>query len=132
MAAMHENNGFKGIDFMEIPALRRGVSATVVARQYSLLAASQERWDRMSILFESIKMHVKTYEYLGLSMDALEKSPVGGGGPPLPETALPNGHANTNMTLNRAEEDANREDEDENEMLVCQILTHGLELIPNR
>lgn len=55
-------------------------------QQTSSLAASQERWDRMSVLFDSIRTHARAYEYPGPSVVALEsvlirlylESPVGG------------------------------------------------------
>jgi len=75
-------------------------------QQQTSLAASQERWDRMAVLFESIRTHGRAYEYPGPSVAALEsvlirlylESPVGGAapgtsmpmpGPPPPQ--LPNG-----------------------------------------
>jgi hypothetical protein len=65
-------------------------------QQQASLAASQERWDRMSVLFESIRTHARTYEYPGPSVVALEsvlirlylESPVGGG-PALPGMPMP-------------------------------------------
>ncbi|KAH7914764.1 hypothetical protein BJ138DRAFT_1123257 [Hygrophoropsis aurantiaca] len=49
----------------------------------------QEQWDRMSVLFNSIREHARAYEYPGASIVALEsvlirlylESPMGGGGP---------------------------------------------------
>lgn len=49
--------------------------------------ASQERWDRMGVLFASIRQHARGFEYPGPSVAALEsvlirlylESPLGGG-----------------------------------------------------
>ncbi|KAH7930499.1 hypothetical protein BV22DRAFT_1000537 [Leucogyrophana mollusca] len=49
----------------------------------------QEQWDRMSVLFNSIREHARAYDYPGPSVVALEsvlirlylESPMGGGGP---------------------------------------------------
>jgi len=65
-------------------------------QQQASLAASQERWDRMSVLFESIRAHGRAYEYPGPSVAALEsvlirlylESPVGGGAAP-PGISMP-------------------------------------------
>jgi hypothetical protein len=62
------------------------------------LAAAQERWDRMSVLFDSIRTHARAYEYPGPSVVALEsvlirlylESPVGGA-PGLMLPSVPNG-----------------------------------------
>lgn len=66
--------------------------------------ASQERWDRMSVLFDSIRTHARGFEYPMPSVVALEsllirlylESPVGAGvqgmAPPPPQMQMMNGH----------------------------------------
>ncbi|KZP25423.1 hypothetical protein FIBSPDRAFT_1041560 [Athelia psychrophila] len=74
--------------------------------------ASQERWDRMSVLFESIRTHARGFEYPMPSVVALEsllirlylESPVGAGvqgmvPPPPPHMQMVNGHGHMQHPL---------------------------------
>jgi hypothetical protein len=68
----------------------------------SSLAIAHDRWERMAVLFHSIRGHARGFEYPGPSVAALEsvlirlylESPVGVSAPPLPGypgMMLPNG-----------------------------------------
>jgi len=112
--------------------------------QASSLSVSQERWDRMSVLFESIRTHARAYEYPGPSVVALEsvlirlylESPVGGATgimlPPAPNGQVqapqppPNGNlvdnqrtgvvqTNGNGNANANGVDGNEEEEDDDD-----------------
>lgn len=76
------------------PQAQFGYQQPLMGQQQTSLAASQERWDRMSVLFDSIRAHARALEYPIPSVAALEsvlirlylESPMAGmpGGPGIP------------------------------------------------
>ena len=89
------------------PQAQFGYQPPLIGHQQASLAASQERWDRMSVLFDSIRAHARALEYPVPSVAALEsvlirlylESPMTGmsGGPGMPVS--PPGVSNAQLQM---------------------------------